>query len=157
MFDLEMMGKLPPASYEAMVVMPEGPNMIKFVPKEDDRNNNSNNTGSQNDQSNEDESEKIVKGPSFTKKETDIGARTMNEEISKTYSLDEIAKHNNRDDLWIIVKGKVYDVTTYLPVHQGGDAILKWAGKDATKGVYGPQHPTTVPKLLERYYIGDVM
>ena len=100
---------------------------------------------------------KIVKGPSFTKKETDIGARTMNEEISKTYSLDEIAKHNNRDDLWIIVKGKVYDVTTYLPVHQGGDAILKWAGKDATKGVYGPQHPTTVPKLLERYYIGDVM
>ena len=157
MFDLEMMGKLPPASYEAMVVMPEGPNMIKFVPKEDDKNNNSKNTGSQNDQSNEDESEKIVKGPSFTKKETDVGARTMNEEISKTYSLDEIAKHNNRDDLWIIVKGKVYDVTTYLPVHQGGDAILKWAGKDATKGVYGPQHPTTVPKLLERYYIGDVM
>ena len=49
----------------------------------------------------------------------------MNEEISKTYSLDEIAKHNNRDDLWIIVKGKVYDVTTYLPLHQGGDAILK--------------------------------
>ena len=33
----------------------------------------------------------------------------LNEEISKTYSLDEIAKHNNRDDLWIIVKGKVYD------------------------------------------------
>ena len=33
MFDLEMMGDLPPASYEAMVVMPKGPNMIKFVAK----------------------------------------------------------------------------------------------------------------------------
>ena len=86
----------------------------------------------------------------------DIGSRAMNEDVSKRYTRKEIAKHNSRDDLWIIVKGKVYDVTTYLPVHQGGDAILKWAGKDATKGVYGPQHPTTVPKLLERYYIGEV-
>ena len=48
----------------------------------------------------------------------------MNEDVSKQYTRKEIAKHNSRDDLWIIVKGKVYDVTTYLPVHQGGDAIL---------------------------------
>ena len=148
MFDLEMMGDLPPASYEAMVVMPKGPNMIKFVAKK----------GTSSAGVNASEEDAGVEGPARSVKVTnqEIGARTMNEDVSKQYTRKEIAKHNSRDDLWIIVKGKVYDVTTYLPVHQGGDAILKWAGKDATKGVYGPQHPTTVPKLLERYYIGEV-
>ena len=50
----------------------------------------------------------------------------------------------------------VYDVTTYLPVHQGGDALLKWAGKDATVAVSGPQHPSTVWRLLSRYKIGII-
>jgi sterol 14alpha-demethylase len=157
MFDLEMLGKLPPASYEAMVVMPHGPNMIRFIPKNSDNNNNGKAASSNNIDVTE-QSTKVSSRKSANTKEgnADIGARTLNQDISKTYSKKEIAKHNNRDDLWIIVKGKVYDVTTYLPVHQGGDAILKWGGKDATKGVYGPQHPTTVPKLLERYYIGEV-
>ena len=85
------------------------------------------------------------------------GAFEMNATVDAKFTPSQVAKHNKPDDLWIIVKGKVYDVTTYLPVHQGGDAILKYAGKDATKGVYGPQHPSTVPKLLERYCIGDLI
>merc|ERR1719399_2726428 len=53
-----------------------------------------------------------------------------------TFTAEQVALHNKRDDLWIIVNGLVYDVTTYLPVHQGGDALLKWAGKEATAAVY---------------------
>ena len=48
-------------------------------------------------------------------------------------------------------------MTQYLPVHQGGDALLKFGGKDATAGVYGEQHPSTVPTLLRRYLIGRVL
>jgi len=53
----------------------------------------------------------------------------------------EVAKHNTRDDCWIIVHGKVYDVTEFLPDHPGGSKIiLKYAGKDAT-AEYDPIHP----------------
>ncbi|RDX54486.1 hypothetical protein OH76DRAFT_1461500 [Lentinus brumalis] len=48
----------------------------------------------------------------------------------KTFSLEEIAKHNNKDDAWIIIENKVYDVTSVLGWHPGGaNAILPYAGK----------------------------
>ena len=39
-------------------------------------------------------------------------------------------------------------------VLQGGDSLLRFGGKDATAAVFGPQHPSTVGQLLERYEIG---
>lgn len=37
----------------------------------------------------------------------------------KEYSLEEVAKHNKKDDLWIAVKGVVMDVTNWLDEHPG--------------------------------------
>ena len=76
------------------------------------------------------------------------------------FTMSEVAKHNTKTDLWIAVKVEgvlgVYEVTNYLPIHQGGDALLKWGGQDATAAVSGPQHPSTVWRLLSRYKIGEV-
>lgn len=73
-------------------------------------------------------------------------------------STSAIAEHNNKDSCWIIVHGKVYDVTEFLngmcqsniskgpsfircTEHPGGSRIiLKYAGKDATEA-YDPIHP----------------
>ncbi|PWN97576.1 putative CYB2-L-lactate dehydrogenase [Tilletiopsis washingtonensis] len=61
-------------------------------------------------------------------------------------SYDEVAKHNNSESCYVIVHGKVYDVTEFLPEHPGGSKIiLKYAGKDATEE-YDPIHP---PGTLE--------
>eukprot|EP01040_Poterioochromonas_malhamensis_P005912 gene5909-6355_t len=77
------------------------------------------------------------------------------QEIS-SHTEAEVAKHNRREDCWIIVDGKVYDVTGYVDDHPGGDAILNNAGKDSTVGFKGPQHPPSVIDVLKLYYIGDL-
>ena len=37
---------------------------------------------------------------------------------------DEVAKHSSADDCWIILYGKVYDLTEFIPEHPGGPQIL---------------------------------
>merc|ERR1719387_3417739 len=46
---------------------------------------------------------------------------------------EEVAKHNQKGDCWIILHGQVIDVTKFLAAHPGGEpAIMAFAGKDAT-------------------------
>ncbi|KAL5172213.1 Cytochrome B5-like protein [Glycine soja] len=75
---------------------------------------------------------------------------------SKSYSKTEISLHNKRTDCWIIIKNKVYDVTSYVEEHPGGDAILAHAGDDSTEGFFGPQHATRVFDMIEDFCIGDL-
>ena len=50
------------------------------------------------------------------------------------YSASEVSQHNNEYDCWIILHGKVFDITKYLDYHPGGKKILlSMAGKDATE------------------------
>ncbi|MBA0778795.1 hypothetical protein Gotri_006611 [Gossypium trilobum] len=75
-----------------------------------------------------------------------------------SYSKIEVMLHNKRTDCWIIIKDKVYDVTSYVEEHPGGDAILAHAGDDSTEGFYGyaPQHATRVFDMIDDFYIGDL-
>ncbi|KAF9518883.1 hypothetical protein BS47DRAFT_1358526 [Hydnum rufescens UP504] len=53
---------------------------------------------------------------------------------SGEFTLEEVAKHNTKDDLWVVVEGQVLNVTKFLPEHPGGEkAILLYGGKDATE------------------------
>ncbi|RDW93783.1 L-lactate dehydrogenase (cytochrome) [Aspergillus mulundensis] len=70
----------------------------------------------------------------------------------------DVAQHNSKDSCWVIVHGKAYDVTEFLPEHPGGQKIiLKYAGKDATEE-FDPIHP---PDTLDKYldsskHLGEV-
>lgn len=64
----------------------------------------------------------------------------------------EVAKHNSRGSCWVIINGKVYDVTGFLDEHPGGASIiLQYGGKDAT-AEYDPIHP---PGTIEEYLPDD--
>mmetsp|Transcript_8769 Transcript_8769/g.16980 ORF Transcript_8769/g.16980 Transcript_8769/m.16980 type:complete len:120 (-) Transcript_8769:416-775(-) len=72
------------------------------------------------------------------------------------FTAEEVATHNKEDDAWIIIEGKVYDVTDYIDEHPGGDAILNNVGGDSTKGFKADHHPPTVWEVIPMYYIGDL-
>lgn len=60
----------------------------------------------------------------------------------------DIEQHNDAKSCWVIIHGKAYDVTEFLPEHPGGSKIiLKYAGKDATEE-FEPIHP---PDTLDKY------
>lgn len=79
-----------------------------------------------------------------------------NRKADKTYSKAEVSLHSKRTDCWIIINKKVYDVTSYVEEHPGGDAILAHAGDDSTEGFFGPQHATRVFDMIEDFYIGNL-
>ncbi|KAF4664580.1 hypothetical protein FOL47_005067 [Perkinsus chesapeaki] len=69
----------------------------------------------------------------------------------------EVAKHTSEDDCWVIINGKVYDVTKWLPLHPGGvAAIMAYAGKDATEQ-FNMIHPEgTLENHGKTYFVGDL-
>ena len=69
----------------------------------------------------------------------------------------EIAKHNKKDDAWVVIDGNVYDVTKYVDLHPGGWLpIATLAGKDCTDA-FANYHPARVYKnLLPQYLIGTM-
>lgn len=55
----------------------------------------------------------------------------------------EIAKHNSPDSCWLVIHGKVYDVTKFLDKHPGGRSILLKQG-----GAVSYSSPSTITRLL---------
>ncbi|HBC70780.1 TPA: hypothetical protein DCZ46_02355 [Candidatus Campbellbacteria bacterium] len=51
----------------------------------------------------------------------------------KKFTTTEVAKHSSESDCWVIINEKVYDLTSYIPMHPGGQSeIINRCGGDAT-------------------------
>ncbi|KAG9045014.1 hypothetical protein FS837_007177 [Tulasnella sp. UAMH 9824] len=73
------------------------------------------------------------------------------------YTKEEVAKHNKKDDCWVIVNGEVLDVTSFLAEHPGGEkAILLYAGKDATEEFNMLHDPKVIPRYAPDSVIGTL-
>ena len=70
-------------------------------------------------------------------------------------TLEEVKKHNKKEDAWTIIENKVYNITPWIPKHPGGEIIIQALGKDATQLFMANNHPSYVKKtILPKYYIG---
>ena len=75
----------------------------------------------------------------------------------KMYTMDEVAAHNKKDNIWVVIDGQVLDVTTFLPDHPGGEkAILLYAGRDATEEFNMLHDPKVIPRYAPDSVIGRV-
>lgn len=73
------------------------------------------------------------------------------------YTWEEIIEHDRRSDCWVVIHGKVYELTDFIPRHPGGEIIYDGAGGDWTP-MWESYHPLNVAKARppEKYCIGYV-
>lgn len=78
--------------------------------------------------------------------------------MSTEYSLEEVARHNTRDDLWVVIDDNVYDLTKFARLHPGGRfPLVEVAGKDATTAFYGLHRADLLAqKRYQRMIVGKL-
>jgi len=70
---------------------------------------------------------------------------------------EEVGQHNTRDNCWVIISGKVYDITDWAPHHPGGAGIARmYAGKDGT-AEFGDYHSVEAVEHMDHFFIGDLV
>ncbi|KAI0839131.1 Flavocytochrome c [Hypoxylon sp. FL0890] len=75
----------------------------------------------------------------------------------KEISMEEVANHNKKEDLWVVVKGVVMDLTNWLEEHPGGpQAIMNFMGRDATEEFEMLHDDEVIPKYAPQQVIGRV-
>ncbi|KDP28439.1 hypothetical protein JCGZ_14210 [Jatropha curcas] len=75
----------------------------------------------------------------------------------KIHHFDDVVKHKDRHDCWLLIHGQVFDVTNFLEEHPGGDEVLLAATeKDATDDFQDVGHSKDAKELMKKYYIGDI-
>uniref|UniRef100_A0A2P2JH02 Cytochrome b5 isoform Cb5-D n=1 Tax=Rhizophora mucronata TaxID=61149 RepID=A0A2P2JH02_RHIMU len=77
--------------------------------------------------------------------------------LTKLCSMQEASQHNTKDDCWVVIDGKVYDVSSYMDEHPGGDDVLLAAtGKDATDEFEDAGHSKTARELMDSFFVGEL-
>lgn len=85
------------------------------------------------------------------------GSEKSAAEDVKYYTLEDIRVHNMSNDTWLIIHDKVYDITSFLEEHPGGEEVLlEQAGADATESFEDVGHSTDAREMLTQYYIGEL-
>ncbi|KAF9425525.1 fatty acid alpha-hydroxylase [Podila epigama] len=78
---------------------------------------------------------------------------------TRTFTLAEVQSHNNKDSTWVIHNNKVYDVTSFIMDHPGGEEyILDHAGQDITQLMSDPilhLHSEGAYEMLDEFFLGS--
>ncbi|KAH9940470.1 Flavocytochrome c [Epithele typhae] len=105
----------------------------------------------------ESSSSKPTTASTSEEKKTSSSSLSSSSSSGGAWTADEVAKHNKKDDCWVIIDGKVLDVTSFLPDHPGGEkAIILYAGRDATEEFNMLHDPKVIPRYAPESVIGSV-
>lgn len=71
---------------------------------------------------------------------------------------EELKNQCSNGKIWVVINGKVYDLTDFINIHPGGPAIIKkYAGKDASLLFNKIHAKDTIEKMLDpECYIGEL-
>lgn len=75
----------------------------------------------------------------------------------REYTMNEVKEHNTDNDSWVVIHGRVYDVTKWMWLHPGMEEVLQQnAGKDATNKFENAFHSNFARDEAKKYVIGKV-
>lgn len=78
---------------------------------------------------------------------------------STVYNSQNVSKHNRASDCWSIVSGNVYDLTSWIARHPGGQsAIISMCGVDSTSSFMDQHGGQGRPEYeLAKYLLGPLV
>ncbi|XP_055912744.1 cytochrome b5 isoform X2 [Eupeodes corollae] len=77
--------------------------------------------------------------------------------VVKEIPLEVVKQHNKKDDLWLVIEDKVYDLTKFRLEHPGGEETLDdSAGRDATRDFIDAGHSSEARTMMKKYLIGEL-
>ncbi|KAG0042651.1 fatty acid alpha-hydroxylase [Gryganskiella cystojenkinii] len=78
----------------------------------------------------------------------------------QTYSREEVQRHSSEDSCWVIHDDKIYDMTSFVQDHPGGEEyILDHAGQDVTlimKDELSHFHTEGAYEMMEEFLVGTL-
>ncbi|XP_060525591.1 cytochrome b5 isoform X2 [Cylas formicarius] len=78
--------------------------------------------------------------------------------MSKEFTVSQVQEHNSKTSVWIIIHNDVYDVSSFLNEHPGGEEVLlEQAGKDASENFEDVGHSSDARELMVKYKIGTLV
>ncbi|KXS14275.1 delta-5 fatty acid desaturase [Gonapodya prolifera JEL478] len=86
----------------------------------------------------------------------DVHVKTGIKGSSRKFTWEEVARHSKRDSMWVSVRGKVYELSSFAQSHPGESYHIRLAaGRDVTQ-VFEAYHDFGVASVLNKFYIGEL-
>lgn len=77
--------------------------------------------------------------------------------FAATYTSSDVSAHNTAANCWIILSGKVYNLTAFVSSHSGGSSpIISRCGQDGTALFNSYSHSGSATTTLASYLLGDL-
>ncbi|KAJ4309291.1 NADH-cytochrome b5 reductase [Fusarium piperis] len=77
--------------------------------------------------------------------------------MAQVFSFADVQSHNTKNDLYLIIRGKVYDASSFVDDHPGGpDILLEVAGQDATEAYHDSSHSEEADEILHDLEVGTL-
>ncbi|KLU92912.1 cytochrome b5 [Magnaporthiopsis poae ATCC 64411] len=76
---------------------------------------------------------------------------------AKTFTYQDVAEHNTKKDLYMVIHDKVYDASKFIDEHPGGEEVmLDVGGQDATEAFEDVGHSDEARETLATMLVGDL-
>ncbi|KAJ5152804.1 NADH-cytochrome b5 reductase 1 [Penicillium canariense] len=92
-----------------------------------------------------------------TPETTELKAQWKTELVVPEYTMEDVAVHNTKADMWMVIHGQVFDITKYVQDHPGGaDVLVEVAGQDATAAYEDVGHSEDAREIMQPYLVGTL-